>query len=71
MCLDPHLKEGWGWVRETGLSPPLKNFYLPFQGHISFVDHLYYLFFVLSSVRCCLGVTSWERTDLLALVCDV
>ena len=24
-----------------------------------------------ASVRCCLVVTSWERTDLLALVCDV
>ena len=24
-----------------------------------------------ASVNCCLVVTSWERADLLALVCDV
>ena len=27
MCLDPHLKLGLGWRRETGLSPPVKYFY--------------------------------------------
>ena len=26
MCLDPHLNWGWGWRRETGLSPPVKYF---------------------------------------------
>ena len=25
----------------------------------------------IASVHCCLVVTCWERTDLLALVCDV
>ena len=24
MCLDPHMNEGWGWRRETGLSLPVK-----------------------------------------------
>ena len=24
ICLDPHLISGWGWRRETGLSPPVK-----------------------------------------------
>ena len=28
------------WRRETGLSPPVKYFYWPFQGDTSFVDHL-------------------------------
>ena len=32
--------------RETSLSPPVKYFYWPFQGGISFVDHLCYLCFV-------------------------
>ena len=26
MCFDPHLNSGWGWCRETGLSPPVKYF---------------------------------------------
>ena len=26
MCLDLHLNSGWGWRRETGLSPPVKYF---------------------------------------------
>ena len=29
------------------------------------------VFHALKSDRCCLVVTSWERADLLALVCDV
>ena len=33
---------------ETGLSPPVIFFYCPFRGSTSFVDHLYYLFLVLS-----------------------
>ena len=32
---------------ETGLSPPVKYFYLPFQGGASFVDHLCYFRLVL------------------------
>ena len=32
-----------GWRRETGLSPPVKYFYRPFQGGTSFVDHLCYI----------------------------
>ena len=36
---------------ETGLSPPVKYFYWPFQGDASFVDHLcyYYRVFVMLS----------------------
>ena len=26
MCFDPNLNKGWGWRRETGLSPPVKYF---------------------------------------------
>ena len=26
MCLDPHLNLGWGWRRQTGLSPQVKYF---------------------------------------------
>ena len=39
MCLDPHLNSGWGWFCESGLSPPVKYFYWPFQGGTSVVDH--------------------------------
>ena len=58
---------------ETGLSPPVKYFYWPFQGGASFVDHLCYfcLVFVMlscASVYWCLVVTYWERADLYALV---
>ena len=45
-----------GWRRETGLSPPVKYFYWPFQGDTSFVDHLCYfcLVFVMHSRVCLL-----------------
>ena len=54
--------------------PSSKNMFTDFQGGASFVDYLCYLCLVcldFVSVHCCLVVTSWERTDLLALVCDV
>ena len=56
--------------RKTGLSPPVKLLYRPFQGGTSFVDHLCYicLFFVMLS---CLVVTYRDRADLLALARDV
>ena len=64
-----------GWHRETGLSPPVKYFYRPFEGGTSFVDHLCYfcLVFVMLSRVCfrCLVVTCWERADLLAVLFDV
>ena len=55
---------------ETGLSPPVQYFYLPFQGGASFVDHLCYfcLVFVMLCVRLFIdalwspagkGLTSW------------
>ena len=61
---------------ETGLSPPGKIFYWPFQGGASFVYHLCYfcLVFVMlscASVYWCLAVTCWKKPDLFALVCDV
>ena len=59
----------------TGLSPPVKYFYLPFQGGASFVDHLCYFclilfcfharLFVDALLHICLlmpprkGLTSW------------
>ena len=45
-----------GWRYETGLSPPVKYFYWPFQGGTSFVDHLCYfcLVFVMLSRVCLL-----------------
>ena len=47
MCLDPLLNLGRGWCRETGLSPPVKYFYWPFQGGTSFVDHTFCVIYVL------------------------
>ena len=60
--------------RETGLSPPVKYFYWPFQGSASFVDHLCYfrLVFVMltcTSVYWCLVVDCLEKADLLAFLC--
>ena len=57
---------------ETGLSPPVKYFYWPFQCGASFVDRLYYfcLVFVMlscASVYWCLVVTCWERADFSAV----
>ena len=65
---DPHLNLGWGWYRETGLSPPVKYFDLPFQGDTSFVDCscyfcLVFVIFSCASVCWWLVVTCWERAD--------
>ena len=53
MCLDPHLNEGYGWCRETGLSPQVKYLYRPFQGGTSFVDHCVIYVVCLSCFRVC------------------
>ena len=37
----------------------------------SFVLLMSCVFHVFAPVHCCLVVTSWEKADLLALVCDV
>ena len=74
MCLDPHLNYMWGWQSETGLSPPVKDFYWPFQGRYYFCGSFVFCFFVshaFVSVHCCLVVTCWEKADLLALVGNV
>ena len=56
--------------RETGLSPPIKYFYWPFQGGTAFVVFMSCVCHDFASVRCCLVVTWRERADLLALVCE-
>ena len=38
--------------RETGLSPPVKYFYQPFQGGTSFVDHLCHFCLVFVMLLC-------------------
>ena len=38
--------------RETGLSPPVKYFYLSFQGGTSFVNHLCYFCLVFVMLLC-------------------
>ena len=61
--------------RETSLSPPVKYFYWPFQGgaFLWIICYFCLVFVMLScaSVYWCLVVTCWERSDLMALVCDV
>ena len=61
ICLDSHQKLGWGWYRQTCSSPPVK--YWPFHGG-AFLWTL--LLFV--TVPCSIGVTCWEKTDLLGFV---
>ena len=51
--------------RETGLNPPVKYFYWPFQGGTSFADNLCFfsdfcLLCLCVSVYLCLVVTCWE-----------
>ena len=41
------------------------------EGGASFVDHFCYFCLFLLYFLACLVVTCWERTDLLALICDV
>ena len=58
MCLDPHLNEGWGWRRWTGLGPPVK--YFTYRSKAVLLLWLFYVF-VLSCVcyvfmRVCLYV---------------
>ena len=71
ICLDPHLNWGWGWPRETGLSPPVK--YFTDRSKAVLLLWIFYVFSVLCllCLYMCLVVTCWERADLLALVCGV
>ena len=48
--------------RETGVRPPVKYFYCPFQCGASFVDHLCYFCLVTGMLSCTSvgkGMTSW------------
>ena len=72
----PHQSQGWGWRRETGLSPPVK--YFTDRSKAVLLLWIFYVFvlscvcYVLcASVYMCFVVTCWERADLLALVCGV
>ena len=60
---------------KTGLSPLVKYLFLTVQRlHFfcgSFVLFMSCVCHVFASVHCCLVVTSWERADPLALICDV
>ena len=76
MCPGPRQNQGWGWRRETGLSPPVK--YFTDRSKAVLLLWIFYVFvlscvcFVLcASVYMCFVVTCWERADLLALVCGV
>ena len=75
MSPGPHQNQRCGWRFETGLCPPVKYFYLPFQGGTSFVDHLCYLYLVYVMLSCACSLLPCGhllgRFDLLALVCDV
>ena len=66
--------------RLTGLSPPVKYFYWPFQGDASFVDHLCYFCLILLCFHARLfvdalwsparkGLTSWLSS--VMSICDV
>ena len=46
--------------RKTGLSPPLKYFYGPFQGGTSFVDHLCYLCLLFVMLSCLFIAALWS-----------
>ena len=74
MCPDPRQNHGRGWRPETGLSPSVEYlltvprryfFYGSFVLFMSCVCH------DLTSVRCRLVVTCWDRADPLALNCNV
>ena len=57
MCLDPHLNWGWGWRRETGISPPVK--YFTDRSKAVLLLWIFYGFFLSVSyafVRACLFV---------------
>ena len=63
-------------MKPAGLSPPVKCF--TDRSKAVLLLWIFYVFFCLvfalslcASVYMCLVVTSWERADLLALVCSV
>ena len=58
---------------ETGLSPPVKYIYRPFEGGTSFVAHLCYLCLVFAMLARLFIAALWSPVGKgpLALVCDV
>ena len=62
----PHQNKGQGGRRETGLSPSGK--YSTARSKAVLISWIFYVFFWLVCVCLCV---SWERVDLLTLVCGV
>ena len=54
---------------EIGLSPPVPRRYF-FCGSFCYFCRVFVML-LCAPVYCCLAVTCWEMTDILALVCDV
>ena len=61
MCLDPHQKYGWGWYRQTCLSPPV-IFLLTVPRRCFFVDPFYHLRFLFAFVilSCLFHAALWS-----------
>ena len=60
MCPGPYHNKGRGWCREIGLSPPVKYFYWPFRGDISFVYHSSFLLCVFAMLSCLCIIALWS-----------
>ena len=72
MCLDLHQKSGWGWYRQTCISPPV-TFLLTVWRRCFFCGSFLLFVFCLSltvlSVPCSIVDSCWKRAYLLALLC--
>ena len=71
-----NILKGRCWRRQTGLSPPVKYFTDRLKAVlllwiINVFSCLVFVMPLCASVCLCFVVTSWETTDLLALVCGV
>ena len=64
MCLAPHQNLGWGWYRLSCLSPPVI-----FLLAVPMLCYLCFTFVFIIILCCNLVTNSWERADLLALLC--
>ena len=74
MSFDPHLKSGWGWRRETGLSPPVKYFTDRFKA-VLLLWISYVCFCLVFAMPLCASVTSFRsiqvRVTLLHIASDL